>query len=90
VFLIIIVEIKFQSMAAEAAPTAPSALPEFEDSVRLVFDRWTALTLAVDHAWGGDDSDEKREDLIFEICEFAETKGALAAWSIWSDIDLGE
>ena len=46
-----------------AAPNA-QGLALFPEAVRAVFERWTALNLAVSHNWGDGDSHAKREELI--------------------------
>ncbi|KAJ2614508.1 rRNA accumulation- protein [Coemansia sp. RSA 1365] len=41
----------------------------FVEGVDHILNRWTALELAVQHEWGGHDSQEKREDMVDEIVE---------------------
>ena len=41
--------------------------PAFEEGVRLLFSKWTALALAVENQWGGANSAEKAE-LLFQDC----------------------
>lgn len=41
--------------------------PLFEEGVRLVFKKWTALALAVENQWGGSNSAERAE-LLFQDC----------------------
>ncbi|KAG2446214.1 hypothetical protein HXX76_000806 [Chlamydomonas incerta] len=41
--------------------------PAFEEGVRLIFAKWTALALAVENQWGGGNSQEKAEGL-FQDC----------------------
>ncbi|GFR41430.1 hypothetical protein Agub_g2118, partial [Astrephomene gubernaculifera] len=45
----------------------PQFRPLFEEGVRLVFSKWTALTLAVQNQWGGANSAEKAE-VLFRDC----------------------
>lgn len=45
-----------------------TALELFPEAVRSVFERWTALNLAVSHNWGDGDSLSKREELITNCC----------------------
>ena len=42
---------------------------EFQLGTRAVFQKWTAMRMAVEHGWGGRDSAEKEEDLILEIID---------------------
>lgn len=39
----------------------------FEEGVALVFERWTALCLAIEQEWGGAESSLKAEDLYAEV-----------------------
>lgn len=49
---------------------------QFEDGVKLLLSKWTALHLAVENQWGGRDSAEKAEDAYTEILEwFYKRKG---------------
>lgn len=49
---------------------------EFEEGVRLLLSKWTALQLAVENQWGGRDSTDKAEDAYSEILEwFYKRKG---------------
>lgn len=41
--------------------------PAFEEGVRLIFAKWTALALAVENQWGGGNSKEKAE-LLYQDC----------------------
>lgn len=51
--------------------------PLFEEGVRLVFDRWTALQLAVENGWGGAQSKEKALDVMDDVLDwFFKRKGA--------------
>lgn len=52
----------------------------FEEGVGLVFQRWTALCLAIDQQWGGQSSAEKAEDLYSDVLHWFEknTAGAVA------------
>lgn len=55
----------------------PQARPAFEEGVRLYFQRWTALTLAVENQWGGASSAEKANWLLQETIQwFYKNKGA--------------
>lgn len=44
----------------------------FEEGVGLVFQRWTALCLAIDQQWGGQSSAEKAEDLYSDVLHWFE------------------
>eukprot|EP00400_MALV-I_sp_L67-5_P000647 gene647-318_t len=44
-------------------------LESFKVAGRKVFDGWTALTLAVEHGWGGRDSRKKKEDFFVNVME---------------------
>ena len=49
-------------------------------AVRVVFARWTALTMAVENQWGGPDSQGKAQDLVRRVTEWLiTTKGAMCA-----------
>jgi len=39
-------------------------------AVRVVFARWTALTMAVENQWGGPDSQGKAQDLVRRVTEW--------------------
>ena len=41
--------------------------PVFEEGVKLVLSRWTALCLAVENEWGGRSSREKADQLYTDI-----------------------
>jgi pre-rRNA-processing protein TSR2 len=41
--------------------------PQFEEGVRLILSRWTALELAVEQEWGGRQSIDKAEDMLDEL-----------------------
>lgn len=43
---------------------------EFEEGVKLLLSKWTALHLAVENQWGGRNSAEKAEDAYDEILEW--------------------
>ena len=50
--------------------------PQFEEGVSLLFQRWTALQLAVANEWGGGSSKEKGQALLEDVIEwFYTTKG---------------
>mmetsp|Transcript_5252 Transcript_5252/g.12792 ORF Transcript_5252/g.12792 Transcript_5252/m.12792 type:complete len:194 (+) Transcript_5252:342-923(+) len=44
--------------------------PLFEEGCQLVFRRWTALQLAVEHGWGGPQSQEKALDVIDDVADW--------------------
>ncbi|KAG2497886.1 hypothetical protein HYH03_004152 [Edaphochlamys debaryana] len=46
------------------------ARPLFEEGARLLFRKWTALTLAVENQWGGTNSAEKAEALFHDCMEW--------------------
>eukprot|EP00197_Chlamydomonas_leiostraca_P013052 CAMPEP_0202867836 /NCGR_PEP_ID=MMETSP1391-20130828/9650_1 /ASSEMBLY_ACC=CAM_ASM_000867 /TAXON_ID=1034604 /ORGANISM="Chlamydomonas leiostraca, Strain SAG 11-49" /LENGTH=216 /DNA_ID=CAMNT_0049547913 /DNA_START=16 /DNA_END=666 /DNA_ORIENTATION=- len=48
----------------------PQARPAFEEGTRLLFARWTALTLAVENQWGGANSAEKAHWLLQETIQW--------------------
>src|SRR6266511_679913 len=54
--------------------SSPSSLikENFFLGVKLIFYKWTALKLAVEHQWGGVDSEDKREWFIGEIIDYFE------------------
>lgn len=55
----------------------PEHRPAFEEGVRQIFIRWTALCLAIENEWGGANSREKASQLVEEITEwFYRKKGA--------------
>lgn len=41
--------------------------PMFEEGVALLFQRWTALQLAVHNEWGGSSSKEKAQELLDDV-----------------------
>uniref|UniRef100_A0A7S0Y8A4 Pre-rRNA-processing protein TSR2 homolog n=1 Tax=Polytomella parva TaxID=51329 RepID=A0A7S0Y8A4_9CHLO len=49
---------------------APEHRPLFEEGVALIFAKWTALRLAVDNKWGGDNSEEKAQFLMEDIIDW--------------------
>lgn len=52
--------------------------PLFEEGVSLLFQRWTALQLAVQNQWGGSKSVEKANELILDVIDwFYTSKGML-------------
>lgn len=54
----------------------PAARPAFEEGARLLFQQWTALRLAVENQWGGQNSDEKAQWLLQDTIQwFYKTKG---------------
>ncbi len=56
------------------------ARPLFEEGVKLVFSKWTALALAVENQWGGANSVEKA-DILYRDCLdwFYKNRGASGA-----------
>lgn len=46
---------------------SPEALSKFEEGVRLVFSRWTALQMAVQNEWGGRSSAQKAQQLAVDV-----------------------
>lgn len=44
----------------------PAYRPYFEEGARIVFQRWTALNLAVENQWGGPTSAEKAQQIYNE------------------------
>lgn len=48
----------------------PDCARAFEEGIRLVFSRWTALVLAVENQWGGPESEAKREHLVQETLRY--------------------
>jgi hypothetical protein len=51
-----------------------------EQGVDAIFTKWTALQLAIDMGWGGQDSEEKGRSLRDEVLDwFYNGKGAAAA-----------
>ena len=57
----------------------PAALPTFASGVRGVLARWTALRLAREHGWGGDDTDAKAATLEEAVLGWFCAKGACRA-----------
>lgn len=58
-------------------PMPPQFKPLFQEGVTLLFQRWTALQLAVQNEWGGSSSKEKAQALLEEVIEwFYSSKGA--------------
>ncbi len=57
----------------------PAGRPAFEAAVRGVLRRWTALRLAVENGWAGDDSDARAAELEESILGWFYAKGARAA-----------
>lgn len=47
--------------------------PIFDEAIEKVFNHWTILSLAVDQAWGGRESKNKRYALQAEVCEILAT-----------------
>lgn len=49
---------------------SPQMRPVFEQGVSILFERWTALGLAVENEWGGADSKQKAQALYQEVLEW--------------------
>ena len=59
-----------------STPMPAKNKPQFEEGVSLLFQRWTALQLAVANEWGGGSSKEKGQALLEDVIEwFYTTKG---------------
>ena len=59
-----------------SSPMPPQNKPQFEEGVNLLFQRWTALQLAVANEWGGSSSKEKGQQLLDEVIQwFYTSKG---------------
>ncbi len=58
----------------------PEHRPAFEEGVRQVFIRWTALCLAVENQWGGLRSKEKADGLMQEVLEWFYRKKGGRSW----------
>ncbi|KAL4527219.1 hypothetical protein Ndes2526B_g09075 [Nannochloris sp. 'desiccata'] len=50
-----------------STPMPPQNKPHFEEGVNLLFQRWTALQLAVVNEWGGGNSKEKGQQLLDDV-----------------------
>ncbi|KAJ1815254.1 rRNA accumulation- protein [Coemansia sp. RSA 2671] len=42
----------------------------FIEGVDHILAKWTALGLAIEHSWGGHETEEKRDDMVDDIVEF--------------------
>jgi hypothetical protein len=51
--------------------------PPFEAAVRGVLSRWTALRLAIENGWAGDETDDKASQLEHSILGWFYSPGAL-------------
>ena len=60
--------------AASSTKMADEHRPVFRRGVKAVFDRWTALQLAIVNAWGGTESEQKARDAEEEIAEWFASK----------------
>ena len=62
----------------------PPTRPLFEEGLALVLRRWTALSLAVEHGWGGPQSTAKAEELYANLLEwFYTSKGEAGLWTVY-------
>ena len=60
----------------QKVPMPEQMKPVFEQGVRLLFERWTALQLAIQNEWGGSKSLEKANDLLLDVIDwFYHSKG---------------
>ena len=58
----------------------PEHRPAFEEGVKQLFMRWTALCLAVEQQWGGQSSAQKGDSLLHEVIHwFYSKKGETAS-----------
>lgn len=48
----------------------PQLRPVFEEGCKVLFERWTALNLAVENEWGGQDSRQKAQALFAETLQW--------------------
>jgi hypothetical protein len=55
---------------AENKPGEVDYWKEVELGVRSIFQRWTAIQMAIQHQWGGRNTKEKVEELIQIILEY--------------------
>lgn len=46
----------------------------FIEGVDHVFSKWTALVLAVEHRWGGHETQAKRDSMVDEVVEYFDTQ----------------
>ena len=72
--------------------SSPSSLikENFFLGVKLIFYKWTALKLAVEHQWGGVDSEDKREWFIGEIIDYFEKSKKKKISFIYAHICTGK
>lgn len=63
-----------QTYAAELAARHPESAEAFKQGVSSVFRQWTALELAVQHGWGGVDSEHKANELLLDVLSLFEGK----------------
>lgn len=48
----------------------PQLRPTFEEGCTFIFQRWTALNLAVENEWGGSDSRQKAQALFDDTLQW--------------------
>lgn len=79
-------EAREQAQAIDTPPLPSAARPYFEEGVRLLFSRWTALVLAIENGWGGPSSKEKGQWLLQEATQWCyKTRGAYVC-ALWMDV----
>ena len=49
---------------------SPAQRELFEEGLAIVFERWTALCLAVEQQWGGQGSADKATELYLDVMEW--------------------
>ena len=65
-------------VGGSAGALSTSGRELFEEGVALIFERWTALCLAIEQQWGGQCSGEKAQDLYSEVLHwFGKNTGGL-------------
>jgi pre-rRNA-processing protein TSR2 len=66
----------------------PEHRPFFEEGIRLLLQRWTALCLAIENEWGGPSTTEKAEYLYQDVLTwFYRNKGAYLLKGARNDSD---
>ena len=68
-------EARAACMGSARVQLAPEQRPAFDAAVRGVLLRWTALRLAVENGWAGDDSDARALELEQSILAWFYAKG---------------
>ncbi|KAG6440033.1 Pre-rRNA-processing protein TSR2 family protein [Babesia bovis T2Bo] len=58
------------------------AVREFREAARCVMECWTALNLAVENNWGGDNSSGKKDELINLVIDFCLSKNDLYPYEV--------